>query len=353
MIKNSIFHLFIATLISLNYFNALKLASKNENFKIDRSKIFHRQIAMNNMVHRREEYRCKAIELSEPVQFITGLQILGNMKLDHHMTVTSCENIDPAGRHGDSFDCNNSCYPGEKRRLFTWALDADGIKFEKGVGFKVSGNTRLNYLVLQVHYNGDIPVGYIDTESAYLLTMTYQHLPYQVGVYTLGDNGLIPPKQEKYHMDAACEVKFNYDIVPINYRTHAHNISSVISGYVIKNGDYIELGRMSPKQPEEFYPVTIKNLIVTKGDYLVSRCTYNSMKRDYITPIGPTHTDEMCVFYLLFYTDYQGRLENEYCFFENEFTLEDSLPFPAYKIPRNSDSLEGVHLKDPKYELFK
>lgn len=342
--KNLIVNLLLAILLSFNYSNALRLASENDEFEIDQSKIFHRQIAMNIRLEQREEARCQIIELTERTQFITGLQILGNKEIDHHMTITACENVEKP--------CFGSCAPGRKRRLYTWALDADGIKFEKGVGFKVSGNTRLNYLVLQVHYNDKVPVGYLDTESAYLLTLTYQHLPYQVGVYTLGDEGFVPARQEKFHLDAACKVKLNYDIVPINYRTHAHNISTVISGYRIRDGHYLELGRMSPKQPEQFYHVTNKDHIVTRGDYLASRCTYNSMKRDYITPLGHTHKDEMCVFYLMFYTDYHGKLDNEYCFFANEFTWEDSLPFPPNNIPKNSDNLDGVHLRNPSYELL-
>lgn len=48
----------------------------------------------------------------------------------------------------------------------------------------------------------------------------------------------------EYHMDSACQVNFKYDIVPIFYRTHAHNIIPVISGYFVKKDEDImkELG---------------------------------------------------------------------------------------------------------------
>ncbi len=53
-------------------------------------------------------------------------------------------------------------------------------------------------------------------------------------------------------MDSGCKYKLNFDIVPIAYRTHAHNIIRVISGYKIRKEDkkWIELGRMSPLQPQ-------------------------------------------------------------------------------------------------------
>ena len=73
-------------------------------------------------------------------------------------------------------------------------------------------------------------------------------------------------------MENACVYNKTFDIIPISYRTHSHNlvkkISSqkfvyfdykmiffdmkgiVTSGYVIRNNEWIELGRMSPKQPQ-------------------------------------------------------------------------------------------------------
>lgn len=39
---------------------------------------------------------------------------------------------------------------------------------------RVGGDTKLNYMVLQVHYNDKVPVGYVDNESAYVVTFTTQ-----------------------------------------------------------------------------------------------------------------------------------------------------------------------------------
>ena len=40
-------------------------------------------------------------------------------------------------------------------------------------------------------------------------------------------------------------------------------------------------------------------------EYLVqgARCVYNSTERDQVTFMGPTHNDEMCNFYMMYYAD--------------------------------------------------
>ena len=62
-------------------------------------------------------------------------------------------------------------------------------------------------------------------------------------------------------MDSACPYTFNYEIVPIFYRTHAHLIIPVISGYLIRDEEWIELGRMSPFQPEVCFLNLILNIL--------------------------------------------------------------------------------------------
>jgi hypothetical protein len=234
-------------------------------------------------------------------------------------------------------------------------LNAVGVEFEPGVGFKVGGDSNLNYLVIQSHYNFKLPIGFKDSHTAYVLNMTRQQLPYQVGNYMLVTDGYIPAKTKKFHIDSACASNFSYDIFPLFYQVHAHSIIDVISGYLIRDNKWIEIGRYSPKQPQTFYPVTNKNLIVHPGDYLASRCTANSMSRNSTTYTGHLHTDEMCTFILMYYTNYTGFLSDEWCskqLYEDspKFSWETKLPG---RIPENSDTLDGVHLVRPENELKK
>ncbi len=58
-------------------------------------------------------------------------------------------------------------------------------------------------------------------------------------------------------------------MIPFAYRTHAHKLGKVISGYVIKNDEsgnqkWTEIGRRSPLLPQMFYP-TSNNVTIKKG----------------------------------------------------------------------------------------
>lgn len=77
-----------------------------------------------------------------------------------------------------------------------------------------------------------------------------------------------------------------YDIVPIFYRVHTHSLGVVVSGYAVRNDTWYEIGRMSPQQKQQYYRVNTQSLVVDPYDYLVSKCTYNSMTRNNITNTG-------------------------------------------------------------------
>ncbi len=83
----------------------------------------------------------------------------------------------------------------------------------------------------------------------------------------------------------------NVEIIPFAYRTHAHKLGVVNSGYVIKTDpitqeqEWIELGRRSPQLPQMFYPVTNQGIQINKGDVLAARCTMYNFK-DHKVSIG-------------------------------------------------------------------
>ncbi|PVD19327.1 hypothetical protein C0Q70_19814 [Pomacea canaliculata] len=138
--------------------------------------------------------------------------------------------------------------------------------------------------------------------------------PQQAGYYVLGNYGSIPPQMPAFKMESACEFNLNYTIYPVGYRTHGHNIAVVNSGYRIRDGEWVELGRMSPQRPQTFYDIKTPGLDIRDGDILTSRCTFNSMRRTKPTQIGPTNDDEMCNFYILYSTYEQKDLTTATCF---------------------------------------
>lgn len=72
-----------------------------------------------------------------------------------------------------------------------------------------------------------------------------------------------------------CKYEDEPEIHPFAYRTHAHNLGVVISGYKWNQNSrkWDQIGKMDPKLPEMFYPVDTQDLVIRNGDQLVARCT--------------------------------------------------------------------------------
>ena len=65
------------------------------------------------------------------------------------------------------------------------------------------------------------------------------------------------------------------ELRPFAFRTHAHNLGVVISGYKIDGvtGAWQLIGKMDPRRPQMFYPTASKDIVIRKGDRVVARCT--------------------------------------------------------------------------------
>lgn len=354
-LANFIFFILICEffMVSSLKLNLSTRIAESSNFIKDESLILTKTIRFKNSRPRElDENRCTFLKLNQfEKAFITEIDPIADKNVAHHMTLFGCEELPEFEFSYDTntWDCSSGLSGiGYSRRLFTWALNAKGVKYPPGVGVRVGRDSRLNYLIVQVHYNK--LVNQADNLSSYKITLTTQDLPYQVGVYNIGNNGFIPPKRKDFKFEASCVHKKSYDMVPIFYRTHAHSIIDVMSIYLLKKNqlEWIELGRMSPHQPQMFYPVTNKDMIVENGDIIAARCTINSMERNSVTRTGPRHEDEMCAFYLMFYTDYKGLLVDEYCYKDgNRYKWAKKIPTDP---PENASNLDGVILIEPENE---
>jgi peptidylglycine monooxygenase len=109
-------------------------------------------------------------------------------------------------------------------------------------------------------------------------------------------------------------------MIPFAYRAHTHKLGVVNSGYLVQNdpivGDkeqtWTEIGRRSPQLPQMFYPVS-NNMTIKQGDIIASRCTIHNTK-DHTVQIGATGDDEMCNFYIMYYTSGKNLVKNPVCF---------------------------------------
>lgn len=98
-----------------------------------------------------------------------------------------------------------------------------------------------------------------------------------------------------------CQLFVGKNLNVFAYRVHSHMHGDVNAAYRIRNHEWVQLAKGDPQWPQAFYPTN--NLFDLKdGDALVGQCTYHN-DENRIIHAGPTHNDEMCNIYLMYYTD--------------------------------------------------
>jgi len=289
-----------------------------------------------------ELYLCTPIRINFTTNYyIVGFEPNATMQTAHHMILYGCTkpgSTNPVWNCGEmAVDTESSdwetasvCGSGSTI-LYAWAKDAPKLELPPDVGFKVGGKSAIQYLVLQVHYatvdkfkgtdhhhelsTNSITDGSTD-DSGVFLYYTERPMRKLAGVYLLGTAGMIPPMSEE-HMETSCVIRENRTIHPFAFRTHAHQLGKVVSGYLVttdSNGQnhWTLIGKESPQKPQMFYPVA-NTVTVSEGDILAARCTMVSKRRT-ITYTGPTNNDEMCNFYIMYYVEEGEPWEQKYCF---------------------------------------
>ncbi|XP_041369878.1 probable peptidylglycine alpha-hydroxylating monooxygenase 1 [Gigantopelta aegis] len=269
-----------------------------------------------------DTYLCHKIKLDSTDTYITGFVPNADMNIAHHMLLYGClepgsdKNVWNCGEMAAPnplFESAPTCKSGPKI-IYAWAMDAPSLVLPKDVAFKVGGHTDIKYIVLQVHYKNVTKFlnGGKD-RSGITLQTTKKSLPRGAGVYLLGTMGSIPAHSTVY-METACPFPGkNLVIHPFAYRTHAHTLGRVVSGYRIRDGKWAEVGRMDPRKPEMFYNATTPHMTVKKGDILAARCTMEN-GLDHDVAIGATQKDEMCNFYIMYWVEGDHILDKSYCF---------------------------------------
>ncbi|XP_033225121.1 peptidylglycine alpha-hydroxylating monooxygenase [Belonocnema kinseyi] len=272
-----------------------------------------------------ELYLCTPVRMDNSrAYYIVGFEPNATMATAHHILIYGCSkpgSSKPVWMCGEMAKQSiksgglTSASPcgADSQIIYAWARDAPKLNLPNNVGFKVGGDSPIQYLVLQVHYAHieAFEDGSTD-DSGIFLHYTTQPMPNLAGVYLLGTGGEIPARSTE-HMETACVQRENVTIHPFAYRTHTHSLGDLVTGYVKKpNNEWIELGKKDPMKPQMFYPIHDKRPI-NQNDTLAARCTMIS-NRDRVTYIGGTNNDEMCNFYLMYYVENGEPLQQKYCF---------------------------------------
>jgi len=269
-----------------------------------------------------DTYLCTSINANSLQSYITEYFPHANMEIAHHILLYGCGTPgstnkvwncgEMASSNDKTFEMAPVCQTGSKI-IYAWAMDAPSLKLPQDVAFKIGGDSGINYLTMQVHYKNVTtfkpPQSKTDSSGLTLITTDVPRAK-RAGVYLMVSGGEIPAGSIEY-LEMACPYD-DVEIHPFGFRTHAHTLGRVVSGYRVRDGEWTEIGRMDPKKPQMFYNVT-NNVTLKKGDILAARCTMdNSLDHD--VAVGNTQNDEMCNFYIMYYVDGQSQLEKDMCF---------------------------------------
>ncbi|XP_059825458.1 peptidyl-glycine alpha-amidating monooxygenase A isoform X2 [Hypanus sabinus] len=263
--------------------------------------------------------------------YIVDFKPRANMDIAHHMLLFGCSL--PATNE-EFWDCGSrlgTCLQNAEI-MYAWARNAPPTRLPEGVGFRVGGNTGINYIVLQVHY-GDV-TAFRDNHkdcSGVTLQMTFLTQPLIAGIYLLMSvDTVIPPNEKVVNADIACLYK-QATIYPFAFRTHTHQLGQVVSGYRVRDGKWTLIGRQSPQLPQAFYHVE-NPMDIKYGDTITARCVFTGKGRTTVTRIGSTSKDEMCNLYIMYYMDAKHANPYMYCMQDGSPELFKRIP-PEANIP--------------------
>lgn len=280
---------------------------------------------------RPDEYYCTGYKI-EKDQYIVKFKGLADAGTAHHILVFGCK--EPA-THKDKWKCGQVCQ-GQEQILFAWAKNAPPLQLPKEVGRHVGPGAGIDYIVLQVHYARVFADADKPDQSGIRIYLTQKRQKFVAGIYLLlAYDTIIPANTKKVHADMSCRFDWQTSIFPFGYRTHAHKLGKVISGYRFRNESFEMIGKGNPQWPQAFYPVGKKpeEIEVKPGDVLAARCTYSSIGRNRITRIGSTHNDEMCNFYIMYYMD--AAMENAR---GSDTCPGNNVPLVTANLPADSDT---------------
>ncbi|XP_017345196.1 peptidyl-glycine alpha-amidating monooxygenase isoform X2 [Ictalurus punctatus] len=276
-----------------------------------------------------DTYYCMAVPVPTSREaFIVDFVPHASMETAHHMLLYGCRTPYSTKGYWDCGTEQGTCED-EAKIMYAWARNAPPTKLPKDVGFRVGGDSKITYFVLQIHY-GDVK-SFRDHHkdcSGLTLRMTSKPQPFLAGMYLmLSVDTVIPPGKTVTNADIACSY-LSYPMYPFAFRTHTHRLGKVVSGYRIRNGQWTLIGRQSPQLPQAFYP-TSNAIDVRYGDTLAARCVFTGEGKTSKTHIGGTSNDEMCNFYIMYYMDSKHALPYMDCMDHGSSSLFRNIPAEA------------------------
>jgi len=271
-----------------------------------------------------ETYLCTAYPLNMfETHYIVGFDPIADKDQVHHMLMFGCEE---PGSDDAVWDCGEMSAAETKYRrsptcasqpniLYAWGRGAPKLELPEGVGFKVGAETKNQFIVLQIHYMHKTP----KTDfSGVQVVSTQIPQPRTASTLLIVTGGEIKPKTSE-DFEAACVIDEPVQMHPFAFRVHTHRHGTTVSGWLVKEDpktrvdEWTLLGERDPQLPQMFEAVKNTSLVVSPGDILAARCTIKNDENRVIS-IGPTGSDEMCNFYLMYWVEGEDTLQDNTCF---------------------------------------
>jgi hypothetical protein len=226
----------------------------------------------------------------------------------------------------NSYSCESVVCQGPKSIIFAWGRNAPALELPEDVAYKVGPKTSYKYIVVNIHYLKKVS----NDRSGLAITVGDKPRRYQAGIMLLLSGSIaIPPKTQKYTARFSCKYT-GRTLRVFAYRVHAHMLGDVNSAYRVRDNEWVQLARGDPQWPQAFYP-TDAIYDIKDGDPIVGMCSYHNDENRYVYA-GPTHNDEMCNVYLMYYTDNADDVM-EVCGANTYPQLESVIPAQAEQKP--------------------
>ncbi|KAG1665819.1 Peptidyl-glycine alpha-amidating monooxygenase B [Nymphon striatum] len=186
----------------------------------------------------KDQYLCTAIKLNNASKYIRKFTVNADASKAHHMILFGCDMVSDDKVYPKFWDCGSArICNGHMSIKYAWAKNAPPTNLPKDVGFEIgSQRSKVQYLILQVHYAILMKPGKFffreHDHSSIVLNVSPKMPTYLAGIHLLlASEGVIPAHSPVTHIDANCQYRDRNPMYIFAYRTHAHKLGRVITGY--------------------------------------------------------------------------------------------------------------------------
>jgi len=284
--------------------------------------------------HKHDQYMCTHFKVpnSQIDSYILSFTPFAKASKAHHMILYGCSGADIKPK---IWECGmGSVCNGSSKTLYAWARNAASLELPKDVGVRIGQAAKVSNLVLQIHYAHAMAPGAYDC-SGLSVKVTEKPQTKYAGIFLLGSSTIVVPPHKYAVAPISCIDHIPSTLHVFAFRTHAHELGLVNTAYRIRNGKTVMIGKGNPLWPEAFFTRVGGSIDLKPGDELIARCDYRS-HRDRTTFVGSTGNDEMCNFYMMFYTDNKKIASTSIsCWNDNlkakfPSTASQMTPYPGY-----------------------